>query len=361
MAGGQGTGSPDEIAARLSPPGSDGLEREPITGIQRAQILAAMVQVVGECGYSGASLTSVCARAKVSRRTFYGVFDSLEDCFLAVLDEGARHAGRLISQAFAGEQRWCDGVRAALAALLSFFDSEPVLAHVLLVEAAAAGARARERRERHILSLTWLIEDRWGAPEHGHAHPLVTAGVMGSLLAILNTQLVTGRREPLLALLGPLMGLVTAPYLDRRLVTREIERADAHARELLARRDQPAVGSAEHGARVPDLLLNPRAHRARACLLYLLEHSGASNTQIARAAGIGHHTQISKLLARMAAVGLLTKRAGNPGGPNAWSLTSHGVEVSHALSREQSNDLDSPQDLTHICPISTEPSKRLYG
>lgn len=250
-----------------------------------------------------------------------------------MLDDGALRVSALISRAFGEAEDWLGGIRAALAALLGFFDSEPIRAHVLLVEAVAAGSWARERRERHLASLTSMIEDRWGTPPEGHAHPLVTAGVMASLLGVLHTHLVTGRDEPLTALLGPLMGLVTAPYLKHDLVTREIARGDALAKELLEVRDSQPPGVTR--VAIPGLLEDPRAHRARACVLYLAEHPRSSNRQIARAVGVTRHTYISTLLARLAGMGLLLKRAASPGGANAWSLSSHGLQVARALEDHQ--------------------------
>jgi len=306
--------------------------RGPALEIQRARLLHAMAQVARERGFAGASVGAVSARAGVSRRTFHELFDGLEECFVAVLDEGGARVSAVLAGAFAAERSWLDGTRDALAGLLAFFDSEPALAHVLLVEATAAGPWARERRERHVAALTELIEGRWGAPAGGQAHPLATAGVVASLLGVLHTHLVTGRPEPALALLGPLMGLVTAPYLDQRGVAREIARGEALAAELLAagvrERARPAAGALE----IPDLLLDPRAHRARACLLYLAERPGASNRQVARAVGVARDAHISTLLARLRGMGLVVKRAGRPGGPNAWSPSAYGLRVAHALA-----------------------------
>jgi AcrR family transcriptional regulator len=300
--------------------------------MQRARLIDAMVQVVCERGYARTSVSSVCARAKVSRSTFPELFDGLEDCFLTVMEDAYRHVRMLISQAFEREKSWLDGVRGALAALLSFFDSEPVRAHVLLVEVTAAGPRARERREQHIVSLTMLIEARWGPPENGHPHSLVTAGVMASLLGVLHTHLVTGRKEPVIGLLGSLMGLVTAPYLDRRGVAREVKRGEDIARKLLERdTHEEQSGTAAGGVEIPDLLLDPRAHRARACILHLAEHPGASNRQVARAVGIARDTHISTLLARLHREGLVVKRPCRPGGPNAWTPSPYGLQIAYAL------------------------------
>jgi AcrR family transcriptional regulator len=304
--------------------------RGPAVGSQRARILDAMVRVVYERGYGGASVSSVSARARLSRRTFYELFEGLEECFLEVLDEGYWQASALIAQAFEERERsWVDGVRGALAALFGFFDREPAFAYVLLVEATAAGSRARERREQHMAALTSLIEDRWGRDRH--PHPLVPTGVMAALLGVIHTHLVTTRREPLITLLGPLMGLVTAPYLEPRLVTREIERGNALAWRLQARRAEHRPRSSRAPVKVPALLRDPRAHRARACLLHLAEHPGVSNRQLARGVGIARDTHISTLLARLRRAELVVKHSGRPGYPNAWSLSTHGLRVANVL------------------------------
>ena len=116
---------------------------------QRARILEAMVTLVGERGFAAASVGLVTATAKVSSRTFYERFDSLQDCFLALIDEEADRTGALVRRAFARERDWRDGLRAALASLLVFLDSEPLVARVWLVEVlcpASAPSASPSRR-----------------------------------------------------------------------------------------------------------------------------------------------------------------------------------------------------------------------
>lgn len=314
--------------------------REHVLAIQRARILDATVFVVREREFAHITVASVCARAKVSRSTFFDLFDGREDCFLAVLDDGYQRVQALIFEAFVREQSWLDGVRGALAALLSFFDCQPVLAYVLIVESSAAGTWARERRERHLQALTSFIEAHWGAPRAGHPHRLVPAGVMASLLGTLHTHLVTRREEPTITLLGALMGLVTAPYLDQLGVAREIERADAVAQELLAGRRSEQMGTFGDRVKIPSLLRDPRARRARACLMYLVEHPGASNRDVARSVGIARDAQISTLLARLQAGGLAVKHPGSPGRPNSWSPSPYGLRVADALRHARLNEGD---------------------
>lgn len=306
-------------------------------GLQRARIVDAMVFLVEERGFGGVTVGGVCARARVSRGSFYEVFDGLRDCFLAVIDDGYQRARALIAQAFEREEYWLDGVRAALASLLALFDDEPLLAWVWFVETLAAGAWALERRERHVAALTRMIVERWPIREDAPSVPLAAAGVMESVLGIIHTRLLTRRNEPLIGLLGPFMGLIAAIYLDASSAAAQIEQGEALAREIIAARPlQPGMAG---DAPIPDTLRDPRAHRARECLLYLSAHPGASNREIAEAAGIARQAQISRLLARLSAQGLLTKHPGRPGGPNAWSLTSLGARVSRALEDEYDSDV----------------------
>ncbi len=90
----------------------------------------------------------------------------------------------------------------------------------------------------------------------------------------------------------------------------------------------------ESTVELPPSLRHPRAHRLRGGLAYVTANPGVSNREIAAAIGIASHTQASALLARLARMGLLEKRAGLPGRPNAWSASERGRQAVHVLERE---------------------------
>jgi AcrR family transcriptional regulator len=267
----------------------------------------------------------VCALAGCSHHTFHALFRGLEDCFEAVLDDGAQQVRSLIAAAFAREHGWIDGVRCALATLLSYFDANQQMSRVLVIEATAAGPRARTARERHLKTITRMIESHWATELQSQPHELVNQGVMASLLGVLHTHLVESRSDPLITLLGPMMGLAATPFLPPAAVAREVANCEPLVRELLAHghptHDPPIKVS------LPGVLADPRAHRIRACLLYVGRHPGASNRQIASAVGIANRTQVSAILARLSRLGLLTKHSAGPGHPNAWIPSSHGVQA----------------------------------
>ncbi|HWG30242.1 MAG TPA: TetR family transcriptional regulator [Steroidobacteraceae bacterium] len=314
-----------------------------VAQIQRARIIDAMIRTVGERGFAGTTVAGVCERAKVSRATFYKAFDGLEDCFLAVIDEGHRWAQELLSRAFAGDVPWQDALRSGLCSLLALVDDEPLLARVWFVETLAAGAWALEHRSRHIAALTTTITERFPLPEGAVSNPLAPAAVMESILGIVHSRLVTGSDEPFIELLGPLMALISAPYLGADAALVEIARGEVHAEAVITARDERLAPTGEHEpVTVPSNLRDPRAFRVRQCLRHLAAHPGASNREVARAIGITRQEQVSRVLARLQGLGLLVKRAAPPGGANAWSLTPRGMQVTRALPIEYTPACTAP-------------------
>jgi AcrR family transcriptional regulator len=282
-----------------------------------------MAAIVAERGFAGATVKLLTARAGVSRRTLFECFDTLEDCFLGVLDLGLRRTRTVIADAFAGERCWQGGLRSGLAAVLQLLDDEPIFARVWLVESLAAGPWALARWEAIVGELRGSILDRWSMPSS--APPLAVEGVMASVLAIARMQLLEESEEPLVELLGPMMGMVCAPFLSPRDVESEVAEAHALARRILAERAIRERASEQRP--LPAILCNPSARRARHCLLLLAEQPGSSNREVARGIGVAHQSQVSRLLCRLAAEGLVIKRSEGPGKRNSWSLTERGSAI----------------------------------
>jgi AcrR family transcriptional regulator len=307
--------------------------REQADGVRRERIVHAMARVAYERGFAGASVAAVCSSAKVSGQAFYGCFASREQCFLAVLDEGHARVSRLVSRAFAGKTLWLEAIRAAQIELLCFFDAEPQLARVCIVESLATGPWALERREEHVTALTRLIVKHWRRLGPRDPYPFASVAVMVSSLGLIQKRLLAAGEGALIELLGPLMGIAAAPYLEAEAVAAEVRYSARLAREIAsADRTPPTSGhQTPSDLKLPEPLADPRAYRARECVLYLADHPGASNRQVARAIGIARDNQISTVLSRLAAANLLIKQPAKPGGANAWRLSSKGDTVATAL------------------------------
>ncbi|HTC59648.1 MAG TPA: TetR family transcriptional regulator [Solirubrobacteraceae bacterium] len=295
--------------------------------LQRTAILEATIQVVADRGFARASVGLVTRRAGVSSRTFYELFGSLQGCFVAVLDAGAQHVARTILTAFQGETVWVDGMRSALAALLVLFESDPARARVWHVETLAAGQWALERRQRNLAALRSLIVEHWYPEPETDRICLASEGAMAGVLGVLHTRLLASSEEPLLTLLGPLMGLVVAPFVDADVRAREIACSRRLACEVLEGRPPASlecVLSLQSERLAPRSLRIPRSARMQQCLAFLAGAPGSSNSEIAAALGIVHSSQASKLLSQLVERGLVAKRSNGPGKRNAFTLTNLG-------------------------------------
>jgi AcrR family transcriptional regulator len=114
---------------------------------QRAKLLDAMVRVVAEKGYEAAKVADAVRLARVSRGTFYELFESKEACLAAAYRLGLDVLAARVSDAVATARDWRDELRLGIRAYLRTFDEEPLFARVYLLEwAPVAGERDKAIR-----------------------------------------------------------------------------------------------------------------------------------------------------------------------------------------------------------------------
>jgi AcrR family transcriptional regulator len=314
----------------LSPPG--------VGEIQRARIIAAMGGLVRERGAGGVSIAHVVARSGVSRRTFYELFDDREDCFLAAFDRAVSRASETAAPAYRAGGSWRERVVAGLEALLAFLDAEPELGYLCVVGALGAGPRALERRARVVQTLVAAVhEGRRETRAARRPDRLVAEGVVGAVLAIVHSRVQGESPRPLLGLSNRLMAMIVLPYLGPAAAERELKRSTPRSRASACPREDPL--------RDLEMRLTYRTVRVLLAIADLdgkaheSERAGGcapSNRQVATAAGITDQGQISKLLARLQALGLIENTGGDhaKGEPNAWVLTSKGRSVTRTLQTQ---------------------------
>jgi AcrR family transcriptional regulator len=107
---------------------------------QRAKLVEAIVQVVAEKGYEDATVADVVRVARVSRGTFYEVFESKRACFAAAFRFGTEVLEERVRVAVQGVEDWREQLRAGVRAYLQTLDDEPRFARVYLLESHAVGA-----------------------------------------------------------------------------------------------------------------------------------------------------------------------------------------------------------------------------
>jgi AcrR family transcriptional regulator/DNA-binding MarR family transcriptional regulator len=306
-------------------------------------MLSAAARVVSEYGYQKMSVARVTGGARVSRRTFYDVFQDREDCFLAIFQDALSRASERVSGAYesanADGPAWCGRLRAALTELLMFFDEEPKVASLLVVDALAAGPRVLERRAQVLKRLsTVLHEDGSRAGRAREIAPLTGEGVIGAVFSVIHTRISQNDPAATLELLNPLMGMIVLPYLGRAAAQCEMEHAKlrrARPRGIKASSERSSSSSSLSASDPLEGLPMRITYRTLRVLGAIAAHSGASNRAIGEFADTHDQGQISKLLARLEGLGLIENTSGNghrpTGEPNAWRLTARGEKVERAL------------------------------
>ncbi len=327
------SGSESALArARLS---DVALPRTRVGEIQRSRLLAGAVATIDELGYPQATVGQITGRARLSRRTFYQMFANRDECFAAVLEElVATVVGELAAASIEGLP-WRERVRTGVWRILAFFDREPALARVCVVQALRAGPLVLGRREAVLAQLAGVIDE--GRTDGGRGDgltPVTAEGVVGAAFAILYSRLSRGESEPLTGLLGELMAMVVLPYLGPAVARRERSRPAPAALPVASITRAVAPRSAPDPLADVNLRLT---HRTARVLEGVAELGGRgadpSNREVASFAGVTDPGQISKLLRRLERLGLLLNTgAGHAKGePNAWVLTDKGQRVTHSI------------------------------
>jgi AcrR family transcriptional regulator len=290
---------------------------------QRARLMGAALQEASQRGCVELTVSHIVARARVSRKTFYEIFDSREDCLAAVFEEAIAHLAAVAAPAYASEGMWPERLRRALAALLTSLEGERDLGAFALARLVGDGSIHPQLRARVLERLRGAVED--GRRQPGSAaelSPLTAEVVVAGVLAVVHARL-RARTRRLSDLLNPLMWTIVLPYLGPAAAAAELGRTPP---SRAAGRARPVQGALDG--------LDMRVtYRTATVLSAIAEQPGASNVAIAARAQVTDQGQISKLLARLAGLGLVENTgAYTQGVAKAWRLTPRGSEVASALT-----------------------------
>ncbi len=316
----------------------DEAPRARVIEIQRSRLLAAAASVVDERGFSHTTVAHITERARVSRRTFYDLFDDREDCLLAVFEDAVGLVRReVLAVAGVAGPDWRARVRAGLWTILSFLDREPVLARVCVVQTLRSGTRPLERREEVLAELARVLDEGRGESARAGACPPLTAeGLVGAVSTILYGRLSRHGRVPLTSLFGELMEMIVLPYLGPAAARKEHTRATPASVPVSGISGAQAgilVGDG-HGVRDPlaDLPMRLTYRTARA-LEAVADSPGVSNRVVGEQAGVSDQGQISRLLSRLQRLGLVANNGEghSRGEANAWTLTPTGRRVVRSI------------------------------
>ncbi len=204
---------PDDLAQL--PHGRHGLPQEFIEHNQRARLIASFTRLVGEVGYSNATISATTAGASISSRAFYRYFATIEDCYLAAFEVAIERLAPVVTEAYESESEWPLRIRAALESVLSTLAADPDTARLLTAEPFVAGSIVAERYKELAEQLApALSKGRQFRPVDADALPETTEkALLGAINTLIARKVYAGEAERLLDLLPDLVQFALTPYV----------------------------------------------------------------------------------------------------------------------------------------------------
>ena len=163
-----------------------GLDADQRRAQRREQLLAAAFELFARDGYANTSIEQICQTAYVGNKAFYDLFDSKEDCYLALLRQVSERIEERVAQAMqesadADEE---ETVRRLLSAFAHTLVDDPRVAIVTCGEAAGISPRVEAQRRENRRWAASFIETFWRRNQSSDAidyHALAVATVGGLL------------------------------------------------------------------------------------------------------------------------------------------------------------------------------------
>ncbi len=172
-------------------------------------MLRAMAEAVAEKGFAWVTVADVISRAGVSRETFYEHFSDKEECFITVLDEGARVLHEILTDVVGDDgDDPVERLDRVLKAYLNTLAGEPAFAKAFLIDAYGAGSQAIARRiglQRRFIDLVAEIFDSTESDSPGR---FACEALVASLSSMVTVRVGSGRLDELPALREPVIALV---------------------------------------------------------------------------------------------------------------------------------------------------------
>ena len=200
------------------PRGRHKLSAQAVRSSQRDRLLRAMLGLVGEQGYADTTVPMVVSAARVSRSSFYALFDDKTDCFIAACD---RESSELLESlvAMGSEEDWVQALRRGMDRYVRWWQQRPAFSRAYFLELPAAGTRAVRQRDRQYARYRDMFaalgaRAREEQPELPPLSPLATRMIVAGVTEIVADEVRGGRLAGLDALADDLLYLVLRLLAD---------------------------------------------------------------------------------------------------------------------------------------------------
>jgi len=196
---------------------------------ERAQIVAALIEVAAERGYGETSIEQVLERAGLDRPAFDRHFRGKYDCFLSAWQDVNEECLQTMVRAYESREEWPDRLRAVAYEIIEALRHDPSRAS-FGIEVLAAGDAARARRDMTMRVIASLIDAGRQEMDDPEAVPHTTAEALaGSAYGQIYSKVVRGEADDLPALVPQLMSAAVMPYLGPAAAMRELSHDSAES------------------------------------------------------------------------------------------------------------------------------------
>jgi len=180
------------------PTGAHGLAREEVERDQRDRLRRAMIELIAQRGYPAVRVADLTKLARVSRPTFYSLYEDKEQLTLEAYEEIAKRTAQSSLAAYntvAGTAR--ERLRASIGTYLELCAAEPDAMSLFLFGAFGAGPHALESRNRSLETFERNAEaSRDAAPPPPNV-ALTVKVIFGGLREVAAARLRNGRADEL--------------------------------------------------------------------------------------------------------------------------------------------------------------------
>jgi AcrR family transcriptional regulator len=151
-AAGNGRGTLEHAGERYQrlPTGAHGLGRAEVERDQRDRLRRAIIELIAQRGYPAVRIADLTKLARVSRPTFYSLYEDKEQLTLEAYEDVATRTSQTALAAYAIDGTPRERLRMSIAAYLDLCAAEPDAMSLFLFGAFGAGPAALERRNRSL-------------------------------------------------------------------------------------------------------------------------------------------------------------------------------------------------------------------
>jgi AcrR family transcriptional regulator len=131
----------------------------------RDRLLAGLESSIRDRGYRDTKISDIVAHARTSRRTFYEVFQTKEECFLALMYELNQRLQTRIASSVDPNASWDEQIRAGVTAWIEGMGSHPELTLSWIRELPSLGPEAARGQQAAMRALTKMLEAMTSTPQ----------------------------------------------------------------------------------------------------------------------------------------------------------------------------------------------------